>query len=638
VKPLKNTLNAGSRVPAGNTAEPHTYSGHFLYLGLFLLLVLALGVVLSAPNAYAAGENTEWKWSKDNPKPEWWYWGEKYDTSKPVRGGYLRQAGQRYVGLLNPNHWPVNDWWFITYIYESPINTDGDYKPSFNWMFESWEYTSQKSAQVRLRKGVKFHDGTDFNAEGYKFQLEWIKNRDNSAWTRAYIAPITSIEVVDEYTLNFTFNKVWTAFPGVISFVPGWPISPKALKADTILTKGKKLKGVVKKGKKKVAKLKKKAAAQTGEAAEKTAKKILKAEKSLAKVEKDLAAIQEKAKDGIPLDIHGVGTGMFMMEEARPGNYLKLKRNPNWWFGKSIGKPEMPYYDGVIANVIPDLSVQLANLRAGKIDEMAVDPSLYDQVKNDPNLVVSQYPLTHSFMFSFNHTNKPLDDVRVRKAISHAIDRKAIIEGTQFGFATASSSLFPEYHWSHNPNLKSVEYDPELSKKLLKEAGLENGFSIKGFAATGIEHNVALVVQNMLKQVGIDWTFSALAPVALTDKMRNLDYDFMPYQALYITDPDPVASGLYHPEGPVNNGRNKNSKAIELIEKARTELDVEKRQALYWEFEKALYDNYEDVWLYWPSRIWVNRKNVRGFNVPMYIKGQNGYLYSHPQWFEGGKQ
>lgn len=130
----------------------------------------------------------------------------------------------------------------------------------------------------------------------------------------------------------------------------------------------------------------------------------------------------------------------------------------------------------------------------------------------------------------------------------------------------------------------------------------------------------------------------ALAPVALTDKMRNLEYDFMPYQALYIADPDPVATGLYHPDGPANNGRNKNIQAIELIEKARMELDVDKRQALYWELEKTLYENYEDVWLYWPSRIWVNRKNVRGFNVPMYIKGQNGYLYSHPQWFEGGKR
>jgi len=93
---------------------------------------------------------------------------------------------------------------------------------------------------------------------------------------------------------------------------------------------------------------------------------------------------------------------------------------------------------------------------------------------------------------------------RIRKAISHAIDCKAIIEGTQFGFATASSSLFPEHHWGHNPNLKPVEYDPELSKKLLKEAGYENGFSIKGWAATGVEQNVALAVQNMLKQVGVD--------------------------------------------------------------------------------------------------------------------------------------
>ncbi|MBW1711233.1 MAG: hypothetical protein JRJ73_15385, partial [Deltaproteobacteria bacterium] len=78
-----------------------------------------------------------------------------------------------------------------------------------------------------------------------------------------------------------------------------------------------------------------------------------------------------------PLDNQAVGTGRFMVEEGRPGNYLKLKRNPNWWFGKSIGLPDMPYFDGWLINVIPDPSVQLANLRAGKIDAMNVDPSQY---------------------------------------------------------------------------------------------------------------------------------------------------------------------------------------------------------------------------------------------------------------------
>ena len=81
-----------------------------------------------------------------------------------------------------------------------------------------------------------------------------------------------------------------------------------------------------------------------------------------------------------------------MFEEGSPGNYLKLKRNPNWWFGKFIGNPDMPYFDGLHVSIIPDPSVRLANLRAGKLDNMAIDPSQYPMIKNDKSLNVYVYP------------------------------------------------------------------------------------------------------------------------------------------------------------------------------------------------------------------------------------------------------
>ena len=75
------------------------------------------------------------------------------------------------------------------------------------------------------------------------------------------------------------------------------------------------------------------------------------------------------------------------MKKGIPGNYLKLKRNPNWWFAKFIGM-DMPYYDGIKTNVIPDPSVRLANLRAGKIDSLVLDPSQVPMFKNERNLQV----------------------------------------------------------------------------------------------------------------------------------------------------------------------------------------------------------------------------------------------------------
>ncbi|MBW1710311.1 MAG: hypothetical protein JRJ73_10590, partial [Deltaproteobacteria bacterium] len=87
----------------------------------------------------------------------------------------------------------------------------------------------------------------------------------------------------------------------------------------------------------------------------------------------------------------------------------------------------------------------------------------------------------HVQALRFNTQKGPCKDIRVRKAVSHAIDRKALVAGIQFGLATVASSMYPGKHWCHNPNLKPVRYDPELSKKLLAEAGYPDGITLKGY-------------------------------------------------------------------------------------------------------------------------------------------------------------
>ena len=96
------------------------------------------------------------------------------------------------------------------------------------------------------------------------------------------------------------------------------------------------------------------------------------ARKKLASLEEEYKKTTALAAGAKDLDNNPVGTGPFMLDEASPGNFLKLKRNPNWWFAKFIGRPDMPYFDGIKNTVIPDPSVRLANLRAGKLDSMAM--------------------------------------------------------------------------------------------------------------------------------------------------------------------------------------------------------------------------------------------------------------------------
>jgi peptide/nickel transport system permease protein len=160
--------------------------------------------------------------------------------------------------------------------------------------------------------------------------------------------------------------------------------------------------------------------------------------------------------------------------------------------------------------------------------------------------------------------------------VSHAIDRQALIAGTQFGLARLASCMYPDDHWCHNPNLKPVAYNPDLSKKLLAEAGYGGDLKIRGyFANTTMGQTIAEAVKGMLAKVGIDWQVELLAPTAVAARMQSLDYDLAQGGWVYIYDPDLMATGLYHPDGGFNFGRSKNDAAIVLIEAGRKEVGLD---------------------------------------------------------------
>ena len=589
-----------------------------------IMLVSCLGLLL--PAAAYSKTYPGWDFSKENPAPKWFNWGKDYWPTEPVRGGTYRTAAFKYIGLLNPHHWPVNDFVTMSYIYERPMWADGTHKPNAMWMAESWKFTGSTSAIVKFRKGIQFHDGSEFNAAGFKYHVEWMTDRKNGAWSRSLYEPVKKMEVVDEYTLKFEFKRPWANFPGTLQFTA--VVSPAALKKDVLMKPVTKLEKSLKILKDKLAKAEKKG----------QAKKVKKLSKKAAKLEKDIAQKKELLKGFIPIDQWAVGSNQFMIDEARPGNYLLLKRNPNWWFGKSIGRPEMPYFDKWKVTVIPDASIHLANLRANKLDSIAVDPSQYRIVKNDPNLNVRVSSVNNMRGLRFNHQRKAFKDIRVRKAISHAIDRKALIHGVHLGLGREASAMYPGDHWGHNPDLKPVKYDPELSKKLLAEAGYADGLSISGvYLNYPLSISEATAIKSMLKKVGVDWKVEHVELAAFTDKVNNLEFDLAALSLNWIWDPDIAATVLYHPTGAFNNGRIENKELEKLIMAGRNELDINKRQKVYQKIEEVIYNNYMDIWTRWDVAVAASRKNVFGHNQELDLLGKEGFWYSHPLWFKNGK-
>ncbi len=192
----------------------------------------------------------------------------------------------------------------------------------------------------------------------------------------------------------------------------------------------------------------------------------------------EYAGIQSKEyadamlKAGTPekLDQEPVGTGPFILVQYQKDAIIRYKAFPEFWGGKAK-------IDDLIFAITPDASVRWAKLQKGECHVMPYpNPADLDAIRKDPNVTVLEQPGLNIGYLAYNTTKKPLDDVRVRKAINMAINKKAIIDAVYLSTGVAATNPIPPTMWSYNNSIKDDPYDPEAAKKLLAEAGHPNGF------------------------------------------------------------------------------------------------------------------------------------------------------------------
>jgi ABC-type transport system substrate-binding protein len=216
--------------------------------------------------------------------------------------------------------------------------------------------------------------------------------------------------------------------------------------------------------------------------------------------------------DGVRIE--GVGTGPFMQKEFRPNEVLHLVRNPNYW------QAGLPYLDEVIFRVIPDANTRAALLQAGDVDMalgLPIPVSL--GLQSDPRFEVLSRVSGRQYYLTINNFIEPTNDVRVRQAINHAVDKEGIISAVFLGVGASiadnvyltptSTGYAPAGVWA---------YDPERAEELLEEAGwvlgrdgvrskdgerLTIGLYTRRGAVTG-DFEIAELVQGMLAEVGIE--------------------------------------------------------------------------------------------------------------------------------------
>jgi peptide/nickel transport system substrate-binding protein len=440
-------------------------------------------------------------------------------AAEPKSGGTLVAAMVAELESMDPPQGSAQSTIGVTAnVYESLLQYGANSLDPEPALAESYEVSDDGLMWTfHLRQGVKFHDGTPFNAEAAKFSVDRILGLDDNPYYKETgpfpLAPyffwaIKKTTAVDEYTLRFDlsapfFLDAYLPFPILVM------VSPTAMK--------------------------------------------------------------QYGKD---FSLHPSGTGPFMIEEWKRGEEIVLKKNPDYWGGA-------PYLDKVIYRPIPEEQVRYTELLGGGVDvAWNLPPDVVAQIKSNPDLVYYQTQLPHMWFVQLNTKAGPTSDVRVRQALNYAINKDALIQDVLNGMGVPLLSCVSSTLKQFNPNPKiKYAYDPEKAKQLLAEAGYPDGFETIFWvteSGSGMQSPKAMAeaMQADLAAIGIrvsietfEWTsFLQKVNQGLPDNVGLSEMSWFgmePYNVPHLA----LMTEMISPKG-FNTGYYSNPKLDELLAKA----------------------------------------------------------------------
>lgn len=437
---------------------------------------------------------------------------------------------------------------------------------------ESWKPVDDTTWEFKLREGVKWHDGSPFTADDVVFTFERAPNVPNSpAGFGLYIKGKTAVKV-DDHTVHIKTEK------------------PYPLMANDMST---------------------------------------------------IIIVSKKHGEGASTEDYNsgkaaVGTGPYKFKEYVPGDRIVFTRNDDYWGGK-------PAWDNVIFKPIKSSPSRVAALLAGDVDLIEQVPTTdIEKLKTDPNVSLNQGTSNRVIYLHLDRfrdaspfikakdggdIKNPLKNLKVRQAITKAINRPAIVDRVMEGVAIPAGQLLPEGFFGVSPNLKPVEYDPEGAKKLLAEAGLEDGFQMTIHGPNDRYINdarIAEAVAQMLTRVGIETQVETMPRSVYFKRASRGGPDDTPEFSFILVGwgagsgeaSSPLKSLIAtHSKdkgmGTANRGRYSNPEVDKLIDEALSTVDDEKRQDILAKATDIAINDMAIIPLHYQVNTWGTRKGLK---------------------------
>jgi peptide/nickel transport system substrate-binding protein len=290
-----------------------------------------------------------------------------------------------------------------------------------------------------------------------------------------------------------------------------------------------------------------------------------------------------------------VGNGPYKFVSWDKGNRFVMEWNEDYWGGRPCAKT-------LTTVVIPDMQALAAAVEAGDIDmTIMVPPTEVPRLAEVEGLAYYKQPSVGAEALWFNLNHPILQDVRVRKAIAHALDVQAFTEGVLQNTTDPSNSHISNASWAWDPDATTPEYNVELAQELLAEAGYADGFSVKLSTNQGNffrEHFVEFA-QAELAKIGIEVEVEKAEWGTFIGNVMAGDFELRFHnQTGGIPDPD-VIYDIFHTGGANNYSDYSNEEVDRLLEEARLEKDLEVRKALYYEIQGILNDELPGFPAFW---------------------------------------
>jgi len=225
------------------------------------------------------------------------------------------------------------------------------------------------------------------------------------------------------------------------------------------------------------------------------------------------------------IDSTPIGTGPFYLDSYYQSSHIRYKPNKSYWGGA-------PAIDQLVFDITPKSTNRIAKLMTGDCDVSALPQSSeLDILRRNITLELQIQTGFNVAYLAFNLQKEPFNQPKVRKAIAHAINKRALIEAVYYGSATEAQSVLPPLSWAYNDKLSEYHYDPKLARQLLSEAGLADGFEMNIWAAP-VQRiynpnaiKTAELIQGQLAQVGIKVNIISYGWNVFIDKLNAFEYD-----------------------------------------------------------------------------------------------------------------